>query len=162
MYIIQSIKSLSVTAGLCLLLAVSGCAKVDNGGYIREENFKDKVVVGKSSKEDVRTNLGDPSTQSSFGDETWFYITARKEAYAFLKPKIVQQDVTEIAFDSTGHVSKVSNYALADGEQIDIAKRTTPTEGHTMGFMEQILGNLGRFNHATDGNSPTPGRQPGT
>ena len=159
---LQLVKTVVACSGLCTLLFASGCGpKVDNGGYIREEGFKDKIVVGKSSKEDIRNNLGDPSTQSSFGDETWYYITSTKEAYAFLKPEVVQQDVTEITFNSAGVVSKVNNYAKGDGEELSIAKRTTPTEGHTMGFFEQVLGNIGRFNHPSDG-SVAPGRKGGT
>jgi len=156
----QLVKSFARSGGVCLILLASACGpKVDNGGYVREEGFKDKVVVGTSSKEDVRTNLGSPSAQSSFGDETWYYVTDRKEAYAFFKPEVVQQDVMEINFDSTGHVSKISNYTKSDSEDFSIATRATPTEGHTMGFMEQILGNIGRFNHPSN-DSAAPGRQP--
>ena len=149
---------------LCALLLLGACGpKVDNGGYVREEDFKDKVQVGKSSREDVRNNLGSPSAQSSFGEDTWYYVTTRTEAYAFLKPEVVQQDVTEITFDKAGVVSKISNYTKNDGEDFTIAKRTTPTEGHTMGFFEQVLGNIGRFNHPDNGSgSVAPGRRPGT
>ena len=111
----------------------------------------------------MRTQLGSPSAQSTFGDETWYYITDRKETFAFLKPEVVQQDVTKISFDSAGHVAKIANYSLKDGEEIDMAKRETPTEGHTMGFFEQILGNIGRFNSpGGNTNSAAPGRRPGT
>jgi len=163
MNIIQCVYSIIAVAGLCLFLSISGCGpKVENGGYIREDDFKGKVLLGKSTKEDVRNNLGSPSAQSTFGDETWYYVTARKETVAFFKPEVVKQDVTEIAFDSKGIVSKINNYTKDDGEDIAIAKRTTPTEGHTMGFMEQVLGNLGRFNHPTDSSGVAPGRQPDT
>lgn len=161
MIIIQSIKPLCIAAVLTLAMGLSACGpKVENEGYVREDDFKDKVTVGKSSREDVRNNLGSPSSQSSFGDESWYYITARKEGHAFFKPEIVQQDVTEIVFDKSGVVSQIHNYTQKDGEDIAIAKRETPTEGHTMGFFEQVLGNIGRFNRPSNSGS-APGRQPG-
>jgi outer membrane protein assembly factor BamE (lipoprotein component of BamABCDE complex) len=145
-----------------ITLLLSGCGpKVDNGGYVREEGFANNLKVGGSSKADVQTQLGSPSVQSSFGDETWYYITNRKEAVAFFKPEVVQQEVMKISFDKAGRISKIDNYTKDQAEVLDIAKRTTPTEGHTMGFFEQVLGNIGRFNAPNNTNSVAPGRRPG-
>ena len=146
------------------LLALSSCGpKVDNGGYVREGAIKDLITVGQSTHEDVKTKLGSPSSQSSFGDDIWYYISARKEAYLFLKPEVVQQDVVSITFDTKGVVSKIGNYNIDDSQDIELVKRTTPTEGHTLGFFEQVLGNVGRFNGpGKDSGSAAPGRQPGT
>jgi hypothetical protein len=58
----------------------------------------------------------------------------------------------EIAFDANDVVSSVKQYSLADSKNIQIAERTTPTEGQHLGFFEQIFANLGRFNKDTNGN----------
>lgn len=143
----------------CLGVALPACSpKVDNGGYVLEKDTKQQLVEGRTTKDEVLTALGSPSSQSSFGPETWYYITDRKEAYAFLKPSVVEQDVLAVEFDSGGVVDKIKTYDKNSGKEVDIAKRTTPTEGHTLGFFEQILGNIGRFNSSKD--SAAPGRKP--
>ncbi len=155
----QSLKKQLLACAVSSLVLVSCSPKVDNGGYVHEDPIKNLVTVGTTTREDVRTKLGSPSSQSSFGDETWYYITDRKEAYAFLKPEIVEQEVTSIAFDTKGVVSKVDNYTIDNGQDFDLVKRTTPTEGHTLGFFEQILGNIGRFNRPGGNDSVAPGRK---
>lgn len=141
------LSSLLLAAWLCAC-----AAKVDNRGYAGNGDIKSQLTVGQTSREDVLAALGSPSARGSFGDETWYYISSRKEATAFFKPEIVKQDVTRIEFDSAGLVSHVENFDKEDGQDIQMAKRVTPTEGHELGFVEQLLGNIGRFN--------TPGRQP--
>ena len=145
------------------MLAVAGCSsKVDTGGYVKDGDIRSKIVVGKTTRDEVAGLLGSPSAQSSFGDESWYYVTNRKEAFAFMKPELTEQEVMRVQFDKAGIVSKVENYDKNSGEDIALAKRETPTEGHTLGFVEQILGNLGRFNKPGGGNnSAAPGRKQG-
>jgi len=160
MLISQYIKRTVAIASLGAALLTSACGpKISNGGYVRDDDIKDKIVVGKSTKEDVHTNLGSPSAQSSFGNESWYYITSRQETVAFLKPQIVKEDVIQIEFDNAGVVKAVNNYDKSNATEFAVATRTTPTEGHTMGFWEQVLGNIGRFNHPSN-DSAAPGRQP--
>ena len=144
-------------------LVLFACSpKVSNGGYVKEADFKEQIIAGQTTKDQVREKFGSPSSQSSFGNETWYYITNRQETYAFLKPEVVQQDVVCIKFDNAGVVSGIQSFNKNDGQSFDIAKRTTPTEGHTLGFFEQILGNIGRFNKPDNGsNTAAPGRRPG-
>jgi outer membrane protein assembly factor BamE (lipoprotein component of BamABCDE complex) len=146
-----------------LLLTLAACStKVSNGGYVHDGDIKDEIVIGQTTKDQVKDKLGSPSSQSTFGAETWYYITNRQETVAFFKPEIVKQDVVSVEFDATGIVSKVSTFNKDDGQQFAMEKQTTPTEGHTLGFFEQLLGNIGRFNHPTDGSDTSaPGRKPG-
>lgn len=147
---------------LTCLCGVTACdPKVDTGGYVSEAPIKELISAGKSTRDEVLSKLGSPSSQSSFGEETWYYITDRKEAYAFLKPEVVEQEVTRITFDPSGVVSKVETYNKDDGAEFSLVKRTTPTEGHQLGFFEQIVGNIGRFNHPDSGTGVTPGRKGG-
>lgn len=140
------------------LLATACSPKVNNGGYVTDIPIKDQLVVGQTTRDEVQAKLGSPSSQSTFGSENWYYITNRKESFAFLKPEVVQQDVTRVEFDNAGMVSKIDTYDKSDSESIAMVKRTTPTEGHTLGFFEQVLGNIGRFN-APSNDSNAPGRK---
>lgn len=149
-------KQLFITI-LCLLAACS--PKVDNRGYVKHGDVLRNIVAGQTSKQEVIDQLGSPSSQSSFGDETWYYINNRKETVAFLSPESVDQDITRIAFDSNGIVTKLEGYGQDKAQDIANVKRETPTEGHTLGFIEQTLGNVGRFSKA-DGSTVAPGRKP--
>ncbi len=155
---ILRLPSLLLLAGLAAFSA--GCApKVNNGGYVKTGKIKEQIIVGQTLREEVLHKLGSPSSQSSFGEETWYYITDRKEATAFLKPDVVDREVVCIAFDKAGVVRSVEYFDEGDGKDVKLAKRITPTEGHTLGFVEQVLGNIGRFNKA-GGDTIAPGRRP--
>jgi outer membrane protein assembly factor BamE (lipoprotein component of BamABCDE complex) len=144
---------------IILTCLASGCAaKVDQRGYVPYDNWKEQVRIG-ASKDEVVTALGSPSSQSAFGTETWYYISGRKEAQAFFKPEVVKQDVIRIEFDQAGMVSKVETFDENSRQDLRYVKRTTPTEGHTLGFVEQILGNIGRFNKSDSGSVAPGGRR---
>ena len=106
--------------------------------------------VGESQKEDVTRALGSPSSTSDFGEETWYYISARKERQAFFAPEVTDQKVVKITFDENGIMKSMKRYTLEDGKEVVMVEKTTPTEGHSLGFFEQILGNIGRFNKSQD------------
>lgn len=148
-------------AALSATLVIAACdPKVETGGYVKKDDLKTLVTVGKSTKNDVQNVLGSPSVQSTFGPDAWYYVTDTKEAYAFLKYDVTEQDVTRIEFNDDGLVTKVENYDKSQAEDIAIVKRETATEGHTLGFLEQMLGNIGRFNAPGSGaSSPAGGRR---
>jgi outer membrane protein assembly factor BamE (lipoprotein component of BamABCDE complex) len=131
---------------ICLTTLAACSPKVETQGYMKEGDIKSQVAVGQSMREDVREKLGSPSAQSSFGNETWYYISSRKETTGFFKPELVEQDVTRIEFGTDGRVASVQTFDKSQSREFDLVKRTTPTEGHQLGFMEQVLGNIGRFN----------------
>ena len=142
--------------------ALAACEpKVDTRGYVSDQVIKDQIIAGQTTRDEVMAKLGSPSSQSSFGSETWYYISDRKETVAFMAPEVVQQKVVRIEFNSAGIVDKVEDYSEKDSRDFALVKRTTPTEGHTMSFIEQTLGNIGRFNRPDSSGGVAPGRRPG-
>jgi len=146
------IGSLAVT--ISILLASASCSPiVDARGHGINKTDLKQVIEGQSTKEDIEALLGSPSTTSTFGPETWFYISATKERTGVFEPDVVKQNVLGVLFDESGVVQEYAQYTMKDGKVIDFVEKTTPTEGHSLGVLEQLLGNMGRFN--------SPGRQPG-
>ena len=45
-------------------------------------------------------------------------------------------------------VKEIKRYGLKDGKQIAFVDRETPTRGKEMTVLEQLFGNLGRFNNS--------------
>lgn len=143
------------------MLLLAACSpKVENRGYVQQGNWKEEIKIGQTNKQEILDKFGSPSSKSSFGAETWYYVSARKEAIGFMKPTVVTQDTVDITFDPSGVVSDVHFYDKDDGKDIALVKRTTPTEGHSLTFIDQTLGNLGRFNKpGGSGDSPVTGRK---
>lgn len=146
---------------LLAALYLGACAsKVETRGFVSDDNLTDFVVPGTTTKEELANRFGSPSSQSSFGTDTWYYISMRKETVAFFEPEVSEQHVVIIEFDETGIVTAMNSRNLADSKQIELVGRTTPTEGHSLGFFEQVVGNIGRFNKpGTTGGvtAPRPG-----
>lgn len=120
-------------------------------GHTLEDTDMSQIITGQSGPEDVRALLGSPSATSDFGHLTWYYISERKETLAFYAPEVADQKVVAIHFDANERVADITEYSKEDSKPVSIVNKQTPTEGHEMTVMEQLLGNFGRFN--------APGRQ---
>ena len=146
-----------LSAGASLLPA---CAPVvDKRGYIINEKDLDRVKAGKTTKEQVKTIMGSPSTEATIDGSAWYYITSKFETYMFYQPEEVDRTVVAVYFDKSDVVQQLAYYGLKDGEIIDFQTRTTPTRGKELTVLGQLFSNLGRFNKETDSKSsrPTPG-----
>lgn len=127
---------------------------VEARGHSEEDLNLSQVIKGQTSAEDVTALLGSPTSTSNFGDMTWYYITAKQEHVGIYAPEITEQKVVAIQFDATKRVSDIRTYDLKDGQPVTVVSKTTPTEGHDLTIMEQMLGNLGRFNTPSRGVDP--------
>lgn len=135
-------------------LALSACSpNVQTRGHVTAPEWQEQLQPGVAGREDVLGLLGSPSTRSSFGQETWYYITTRRENYAFFKPAIADQDVLAVTFDSSGMVENIEHIGKEGLKAVEYTGRETPTAGHKLTFIEQLLGNMGRFNRPDDGSA---------
>lgn len=141
------IKISKIALILLISASLGGCIKtVKNVGYNPEIDKINKLVVGKTRQAIVKRELGSPSAVSTYGNETWYYISTEQEHTAFLKPKIKSQKVIAIEFNPNQTIANISRYDEKDARNIKISKDVTKTEGHDEGVLGQILGNVGRFN----------------
>lgn len=144
-------------------LSLSACSpNVETRGHVAEPDWKQQITVGAATRDQVFDLFGSPSTTSSFGTETWYYVTTKRESFAFFKPEIADQDVIAITFDSAGVVSNIEEVGKdAMRDDVEFSSRKTPTEGHSMTFIEQLLGNAGRFNRPDSGSTGVGSNRPG-
>lgn len=143
-----------------VLLAASACSpRIDNRGNVAVESRLGEIKPNISNKNDVLNALGSPSTTSSFGPEEWYYINIRKETVAFFDSDIEKQDVVQITFDEEGMVTAVDKFDKDKTQKVAISEDRTPTAGHKLGFLEQVFGNIGRFNKGSDTGPRTYGSQ---
>lgn len=131
--------------------------RISRHGYVPDPEVLSRIEPGLHNRLEVAQFLGTPSTTAMFGEETWLYITEKREEYAFFKPEIIEQQVVAIAFNNSGVVDSVDEYLLADGILVDPVSRKTPTYGKQIGLLEQLLGNIGRFNNEGSRGVSLPG-----
>jgi outer membrane protein assembly factor BamE (lipoprotein component of BamABCDE complex) len=62
---------------------------------------------------------------------------------------VLEQNVAVVEFDDKGFVRDIRRYTLEDGVVINPVTRKTPAVGKELSFLEQIFGNIGRFNANT-------------
>ena len=130
-----------------LVLALAACqARIDNRGYVPTGDDLERVKAGVQGREEVQEILGSPSSISTFSDDRWYYISKKTSTTAFFSPKLLDQNVVVVEFDDGGLVKDIRRYAMEDGLIIDPVTRKTPAPGRELSFLEQLLGNFGKFN----------------
>ena len=96
--------------------------------------------------EKVLQTLGTPSTTSTVGGDAWYYVSQTvNRKVAFMPQKVTDQRVLAVYFDKGKKLERVANYGMADGKVFDYVSRTTPTAGGDVGFVQNMLTNLLKF-----------------
>jgi outer membrane protein assembly factor BamE (lipoprotein component of BamABCDE complex) len=138
-------------AVIVMALALAGCAiSEDQRGNLPDPDKLAEIKPGATTKEQVVKIIGTPSSASTFDDDTWYYISRKTKQVAFFSPTVLDQQVFIVDFDDKGVVRDLGHKTLADGETISPAPGATPSPGRELSFMEQLIGNIGRF-----GSSPS-------
>src|SRR5215475_567053 len=147
--------SVALFGGIAML---SACAPGENQrGYVPDMEAVSSIQVGMDTKDTVSKKLGDPSTQATFNNDTWYYISAHVEQNAFFAPRATDRNILAVEFAKDGKVTDVHKYTLADGRVVDFVSRETPTRGRELSLIQQIFnavpGQIGQSAPTT----PTPG-----
>jgi outer membrane protein assembly factor BamE (lipoprotein component of BamABCDE complex) len=137
-------RSSARCAALAMGLLLAGCAEEQfNRGYVIDDALLSQVQVG-SSAEQVVSVLGTPSTTSTVGGQTYYYISQKAQrSAAFLQPTVTDQRVIAVYLDGKNRVSRIANYGLQDGVIFDFITRKTPAGGEEANLLRQIFGLLG-------------------
>ena len=141
----------------CLLL--SSCswlmpAPVLRGNKVDPESLKE-LVPGTSTKADVSAVIGSPTARDTFDDNTWLYISEVTQERIGRTLGELNQNVVVVSFDDKGVLTNIHKLDKEDALPVTVIARTTPSPGTEASFMQQLLGNIGRFNPA--GLAPTGG-----
>lgn len=154
-------KSLLTVLALFIgLTALSACTPTEAiRGNIVEDYRMAEIVPGVSSRTNVLQSLGSPTTVAPFDDNVWYYIGQKTEKRGIFDPKVVDEKVVVVAFNAEGIVSTLEEI---QADQIDVphVRRKTPTSGNEITVMEQLIGNVGRFNKGKEGAVSASGARP--
>jgi outer membrane protein assembly factor BamE (lipoprotein component of BamABCDE complex) len=150
---------------------LSACVpNIDQRGNLPEPDKLAEIHPGATTKDQVAKILGTPSSTGIFDDKRWYYVSRKTKQVAFLDPDLLDQQVYIVNFNGKGVVQSVDHRGLKDGRDIAMAPGATPAPGRELTFIEQILGNIGRFNRSapasggaeTEKPGPRPNDKPGS
>lgn len=124
---------------------LAGCAnEINTHGHVVSERQIKSLRLGVDDKQTVQTRLGSPSTTGTFFDNRWYYMT-EKVLNKPLNPNLLQQrQVIVVEFNEEEKVSKIWELSQNDGADINPSTRVTPTQGQSLGIVDQLLQNLGQ------------------
>lgn len=119
---------------------------VDIRGHEVQPEQLAKIEVGVTTKEQVSKLLGTPSSVSTFGNNTWYYMSEETQRRAFFTPTVLKSNITRIEFNAENRVASLDSVTEKDMQVVSHVAREEPTAGHTVTALQQLLGNIGRFN----------------
>jgi outer membrane protein assembly factor BamE (lipoprotein component of BamABCDE complex) len=127
-------------AALAIVMApVGAMAEEFVRGYLIDERTVSQVKAG-MGPEQVLQALGTPSTVSTVGNKSWYYISQiTRRRFQFMPESVVDQRVTAVYFNNGMKVERVALYGVEDGKIFDFISRTTPTGGGDQNFLGQIF-----------------------
>ena len=128
-------------------LTLAACTVTEtHRGHLLPAGVAEELSAVNVTQQRVVELLGTPSNVSAFDRNRWFYIGEVQQHEAFFKPDVVERQVLILDFDQSLLLAKVATLSEKDGTEITLVSRETPTEGNKISLLEQLLGNLGRFN----------------
>jgi outer membrane protein assembly factor BamE (lipoprotein component of BamABCDE complex) len=138
---------------LCILTLLGACSMMGPfraPGVVRGNHVDDyrlaELVPGTSSQNDVTSLIGSPTAKAAFDPNTWLYISEVTKTRIARTPGVDDQTVVALRFDDRGVLRDIKKTGPDDALAVTVVDRTTPSPGTTASFMQQLFGNIGRFN----------------
>jgi outer membrane protein assembly factor BamE (lipoprotein component of BamABCDE complex) len=137
------------------LIALTACnIPSTQRGNLPKPDALDQIKPGVTDKQTVTRLLGTPSSTAAFDTNTWYYISHETKQVAFLEPTLLDQQVVAIRFDDNGIVVGIDRKGMGDAQTITPNPNATPAQGREYTFLEQLIGNFGKFNSDKDNGTP--------
>jgi outer membrane protein assembly factor BamE (lipoprotein component of BamABCDE complex) len=137
---IKNFLILIITLVLC-----SSCIKTIriSGHLFEEEEIKSLKLI--NNKYDLEALLGSPTSVSSFGQETWYYITSKKESVAFFADKVIEQNIIAVSFSNNGDITSIARYNEKDYNKAELVTEYSLIKGNDSTVTQDLFKNFGRF-----------------
>jgi outer membrane protein assembly factor BamE (lipoprotein component of BamABCDE complex) len=150
---------------LVLCLSLTACSWIlpppqTRGNKIDPDQLKE-LVPGTSTQADVTSLIGSPTQKATFDENSWLYITETTRPRIGQTLGVLDQGVVVLTFDERGVLAGIKKYTQADAIPVSVATRTTPSPGTEASFMQQLVGNIGKFSPTGAGGPTAGGAGPG-
>ena len=142
------IASRAVGLLLCAMLGACGIFEAPpqiRGNKVDPEQLKE-LTPGTSTRADVTALIGSPTARATFDDNTWLYIGQVTRPRIGRTQGVLSQEVVILTFTEQGVLRDIDTKTAADSTPVAVVERTTPSPGTEASFLQQLFGNIGRFN----------------
>ncbi len=146
--IVVPLRRLALAFALCGALSACGLFAAPpqlRGNKVDPEALAE-LTPGTSTRADVTALIGSPTTRAAFDDNTWIYISELTQPQVGRFPAVLDQTVLVLTFNDQGVLAGIEKKTKDDSLPVDVVTRTTPSPGTEASFMQQLFGNIGRFN----------------
>ncbi len=135
-----------ITFFACFCGIFSAChSNLDFKGHqIPQESFA--ALKAGLGKEEIINILGNPSTRSDFGSETWFYVSEKIEKTSYVRNNVLKREVVILNFSKDG---KLLNFKKLENDQVnplEFNEEKTPIKGDDTSLIKETFKNIGKFN----------------
>jgi outer membrane protein assembly factor BamE (lipoprotein component of BamABCDE complex) len=139
--------SLNIALVLAGLLLLPACSPIitTHGNMLPESKLK-QVTPNVSTRADVMSYWGPPTTVSAFDNNTWYYIGETDSHKGVFAPEVEKRQMIKVTFDTDDKVTGVSIVDNKLAKNVDFVPRKTPTAGKEYTAAQQFIGDLGKFN----------------
>lgn len=133
---------LSAVAALAATSLAACAPSVANRGNILDPETFAQIKPGSTTREEVATKLGTPTSVSTFDEKVWYYVGRQTEQYSFFTPDVLKQQAVEVDFNDQGVVTAFKNLDLSQAADASPVDRSTPTYGQENTLVRELLGDL--------------------
>lgn len=131
---------------LVLVLGLGACSpEIHFRGNAPAPDRLSLIKPGAQTREQVIRLLGSPTSVATFDQNTILYIGQKTKTVAFQYPEVLERTVVAITFGDNGRVKEIGKFSLKDGKVVQLVDRMTPTPGRQFSIMQQLIGNIGKF-----------------
>ncbi len=137
---------LAAAAAIGVLAGACNIGENFQHGYIVDEQAVARIRPGMSADQVLQT-LGTPSTVSTVGNKSWYYISqTSRRPVRFMSERVTDQRVLAVYFNRNLKVERVALYGVQDGRVFDFISRTTPASGEESTFIGAMFRGIGALN----------------
>ncbi|WP_082766925.1 outer membrane protein assembly factor BamE [Bosea sp. PAMC 26642] len=132
-------------AGGFVLPTSAGINEEYTRGFVMDDGLIAQIKPG-MDVQTVLTTLGTPSTTSTVGNRTFYYISQTvRRRFQFQDLSVIDQKVLVVYFNKAFKVERIANYGLQDGVIFDFISRTTATGGEEQSFLRNLFRGVTKF-----------------
>ncbi len=136
---------------LSILFTLCSCQTIELRGHYIDSNLLSTLVKTRLNKSVIEDLIGTPTITPDYTANTWYYVHRSLVKRAWLKPKVIEQQVVKISFNKNNIVENVLVLNDSHKDNIVLTKEYTKTYGIEINGLQKFVRNIGRFNKTNDG-----------